>query len=67
MIRTSFYSAFLILFASLALHAAPRLGTDFGMLDNPMPVKKDGKVEVVEAFWYGHTKMPQQPLPCHPF
>ena len=53
MIRTSFYSAFLILFTSLALHAAPRLGTDFGMLDNPMPVKKDGKVEVVEAFWYG--------------
>jgi len=53
MIRTSFYSAFLILFTSLALNAAPRLGTDFGMLDSPIPVKKDGKVEVVEAFWYG--------------
>lgn len=23
------------------------------MLDSPIPVKKDGKVEVVEAFWYG--------------
>ena len=53
MIRTSFYSAFLILFTSLALNAAPRLGTDFGMLDSPIPIKKDGKVEVVEAFWYG--------------
>ena len=53
MIRTSFYSAFLILFTSLALNAAPRLCTDFGMLDSPIPVKKDGKVEVVEAFWYG--------------
>lgn len=53
MIRTSFYSAFLILFTSLALNAAPRLGADFGMLDSPIPVKKDGKVEVVEAFWYG--------------
>ena len=53
MIRTSFYSAFLILFTSLALNAAPKLGTDFGMLDSPIPVKKDGKVEVVEAFWYG--------------
>ena len=53
MIRTSFYSAFLILFTSLALNAAPRLGTDFGMQDSPIPVKKDGKVEVVEAFWYG--------------
>jgi len=50
MIRPSLYSAFLILFTSLALNAAPRLGTDFGMLDNPIPVKKDGKVEVVEAF-----------------
>ena len=53
MIRAGFASILTTLFASIALQAAPKLGTDFGVLDSPLPIKKDGKVEVVEAFWYG--------------
>ncbi|MEY2972288.1 MAG: thiol--disulfide interchange protein DsbA [Pseudomonadota bacterium] len=53
MIRAGFASILMTLFASIALQAAPKLGTDFGILDSPLPIKKDGKVEVVEAFWYG--------------
>ena len=29
------------------------LGKDYSMVDNPLPIKKDGVVEVAEAFWYG--------------
>ena len=30
-----------------------RLGVDYRIVDNPLPVKKDGVVEVTETFWYG--------------
>ena len=30
-----------------------RLGVDYRIVDNPLPVKKDGIVEVTETFWYG--------------
>lgn len=30
-----------------------RLGVDYRIADNPLPVKKDGVVEVMETFWYG--------------
>ncbi|MEK9649661.1 MAG: thiol:disulfide interchange protein DsbA/DsbL [Gammaproteobacteria bacterium] len=53
MIRNIFCSLFIISISSLALAAAPTIGKDFGLIDNPIPVKQDGKVEVVEAFWYG--------------
>ena len=28
-------------------------GRDFQKIPNPLPIKKDGKVEVIEVFWYG--------------
>ena len=30
-----------------------RLGVDYKLVENPLPVKKDGIVEVTETFWYG--------------
>tara|TARA_B100000941_G_scaffold187705_1_gene135137 strand:+ start:143 stop:763 length:621 start_codon:yes stop_codon:yes gene_type:complete len=30
-----------------------RLGFDYRIVENPLPVKKDGVVEIVETFWYG--------------
>ena len=30
-----------------------RLGRDYTLVDDPLPVKKDGIVEVTETFWYG--------------
>ena len=31
----------------------PVLGRDYSLLENPLPTKLDGKVEVLEIFWYG--------------
>ena len=31
----------------------PVLGRDYSLLENPLPTKQDGKVEVLEIFWYG--------------
>jgi hypothetical protein len=31
----------------------PVLGRDYSLLENPLPIKQDGKVEVLEIFWYG--------------
>ena len=31
----------------------PVLGRDYSLLDSPLPIKKDGNVEVLEIFWYG--------------
>ena len=43
---------FILLF-SLSAKAEFRLGVDYTMVSNPMPVKQDGVVEVMESFWYG--------------
>jgi thiol:disulfide interchange protein DsbA len=38
---------------TISANADYKLGKDFRLVDNPMPVKKDGIVEVTESFWYG--------------
>ncbi len=42
-----------IIFFSLSMSAEYRLGVDYRLVDNPLPVKRDGIVEVSETFWYG--------------
>ena len=42
----------LALFA-ISVSAEYKLGKDYRLVDNPLPVKKDGIVEVTESFWYG--------------
>lgn len=46
---------FIIFFASLTYSEDNnyRIGVDYRLVDNPLPVKKDGVVEVTETFWYG--------------
>ena len=41
---------FILLF-SLSAKAEFRLGVDYTMVSNPMPVKQDGVVEVMESFF----------------
>ena len=43
---------FLIIF-SINIMSDYKLGVDYRLVDNPLPVKQDGIVEVTEAFWYG--------------
>ena len=43
---------FILLF-TVSVDAEYRLGVDYVMVSNPMPVKQDGVVEVMESFWYG--------------
>ena len=45
----------ILLLAMFALDTSAeyRLGVDYKIVDNPMPVKRDGIVEVTESFWYG--------------
>ena len=38
---------------AVSISAEYKLGKDYRLVDNPMPVKKDGIVEVTESFWYG--------------
>ena len=38
---------------TISANADYKLGKDYKLVDNPMPVKKDGIVEVTESFWYG--------------
>ena len=38
---------------TIGVNAEYRLGIDYVEVNNPIPVKKDGVVEVMEAFWYG--------------
>ena len=38
---------------AISVSAEYKLGKDYRLVDNPMPVKKDGIVEVTESFWYG--------------
>ena len=42
-----------IIFFSLSISAEYRLGVDYRLVDNPLPVKRDGIVEVSDTFWYG--------------
>ena len=38
---------------TLTISAEYKLGRDYKLASNPLPVKKDGIVEVTESFWYG--------------
>ena len=50
--KNTLISLFFIFF-SLSISSEYRLGVDYRLVDNPLPVKKDGVVEVSETFWYG--------------
>ena len=52
MIKNKFGIIFLAIF-TISISAEYRLGRDYSIVDNPLPVKKDGIVEVTESFWYG--------------
>ena len=47
------FSTFLLLLFTVSLSAEYKLGVDYRIVENPLPVKKDGVVEVSETFWYG--------------
>jgi thiol:disulfide interchange protein DsbA len=47
------YKLFLICFLSISVSAEYELGRDYRLVDSPLPVKRDGVVEVTESFWYG--------------
>ena len=38
---------------TISVNAQFKVGLDYRIVANPLPVKKDGVVEVVESFWYG--------------
>ena len=42
-----------LIFISMSIDAQYKLGKDYELISNPLPVKKDGIVEVTEIFWYG--------------
>ena len=41
----------LLVTSGLAYSFEPVLGRDYSLLENPLPIKRDGKVEVLEIFW----------------
>ena len=48
-----------IIFFTVFTNAEYRLGVDYRIVDNPLPVKRDGIVEVTETFWsvsYTHLR-----------
>ena len=47
------YLTFFLLLFTISLCAEYKLGVDYRIVENPLPVKKDGVVEVSETFWYG--------------
>ena len=47
------FGIFLLAIFTISISAEYRLGRDYSIVDNPLPVKKDGIVEVIESFWYG--------------
>ena len=51
-VNNNFVILFVAIF-SISINAEYRLGLDYTIVDNPLPVKKDGIVEVTETFWYG--------------
>ena len=48
-IKNTFGILFLAIF-TISISADYKLGRDYSIVDNPLPVKKDGIVEVVESF-----------------
>lgn len=50
--KNTYTFLFLIIF-TISMNAEYRLGVDYVLIDNPLPVKRDGIVEVTESFWYG--------------
>ena len=53
----------LVFTISTFAEAEYRLGVDYRIADNPLPVKKDGVVEVMETFWYGCCLLYTSPSP----
>ena len=51
-LKNTFVILFLAVF-TISVSADFRPGLDYRIVDNPLPVKKDGIVEVTESFWYG--------------
>ena len=47
------YLALFLLFTATSGAADYKIGKDYGSLSRPLPIKKDGVVDVVEVFWYG--------------
>ena len=47
------YFSFILFTFSIISFSEPRLGKDFFLLNDPLPVKQDGIVEVTDVFWYG--------------
>ena len=47
------FLTFLLFLFTVSLSAEYKLGVDYRIVENPLPVKKDGVVEVSETFWYG--------------
>ena len=43
----------LVALFAISLSAEYKLGRDYKLINNPLPIKKDGIVEVTESFWYG--------------
>ena len=58
-----FSKLFLIAFFAVSVSAEYKLGKDYRLIDNPLPVKKDGIVEVTESFWYGCCLLYTSPSP----
>ena len=44
---------FTLIAFNVNLQAEFKLGKDYQLIDNPLPVRQDGMVEVSEIFWYG--------------
>ena len=51
--RSNFIKLLFLTLFTLSISADYKLGVDYRIVDNPLPVKKDGIVEVTETFWYG--------------
>ena len=47
------YKFFAVALISVSINAEYKLGKDYRLIDNHVQVRKDGIVEVTEAFWYG--------------
>jgi len=50
---TNFSKLLLLAVFAVSITAEYKLGKDYRLVDNPLPVKRDGIVEVTESFWYG--------------
>ena len=51
--RSKFIKLLFLMLFTVSISADYKLGVDYRIVDNPLPVKKDGIVEVTETFWYG--------------